>query len=98
MYLLCRPIIYEIYYYYYSSIGLEEPLLGYTTKARYPNNTPYLIRHSLRGLSSICKEPSLINISSKPEEYPLNYTITKLSSESSLTRQIELPNNRLYSG
>jgi hypothetical protein len=98
MRLLYRPIIYEIYYHYYSSARLKEPPLRYTTKARHPENTPYLIRYSSQGLSLICEEPSLINISSKPEEYPLNYTIIKLFGKSSLTRQIELPDNRLYSG
>jgi hypothetical protein len=80
-------------------VGLEEPPLGYTIiKARLPNNTPHLIRHSSRDLSPIREELSLINISSKPEELPLNYTAAKLSSESSLTRRIELPDNRLYLG
>jgi hypothetical protein len=98
MRLLCRLIIYEIYYHHYSSTRLKELPPGYTTKARYPNNTPYLIRHSSRGLSPIYKELSPINISSKPKEHPPNYTTTKLSGESSLTRRIELPDNGLYSG
>jgi hypothetical protein len=98
MRLLCRLIIYEIYYHYYSSAGLKELPLKYTTKARYLDNTPYLTRYSLRGLSLICKELSPINISFKPEEHPLNCITIKLFKESSLTRRIKLPDNRLYSG
>jgi hypothetical protein len=86
MRLLYRLIVYEIYYYYYFNARLKELPLKYTTKARYLDNMPYLIRYSLRGLSLICKELSPININFKPEEHPLNCIAIKLFKESFLTR------------
>ena len=51
----------------------------------------YTTKARLPGLSPIQEE-------SEPEEPSPNSTATELSSESSLTRRIELPDNRLYSG
>ena len=98
MRLPCRPIVYEIHHHHHSSAGLEELPPGYTAEARHPDNTPYLTRHSSRGLSPIREEPSPMNISPEPEEHPPNCTAAELSGESSLTGRIELPDNRLYSG
>ena len=74
---------------------MEELLLKYIIKVYYPDNILYLIRLSSRDLSLIREELSPININSKPEEYPPNYTAAKLFSESS--GRIELPDNKLYS-
>jgi hypothetical protein len=40
------------------------------------------------------KSPSLINITFRPEETSPNYTAAKLSEESSLTKQVKLPDNK----
>jgi len=79
--LICPVIIYEIYYYYYSSIGLEDPPLSYTAaELQLSDNTLY------RDLSHIREEsPPSINITSGPQETHPNYTAAKLSGESSLT-------------
>jgi hypothetical protein len=83
-------IIYEIYYYYYSSTGLEDPPPSYTaTELRLSDNT---LRQDL---SYIREElPPSMNITSGPQETRPNYAATKLSGESSLTRRVELPDNK----
>jgi hypothetical protein len=83
-------IIYEIYHYYYSSSGIEEPPPSYTAaELRLSDN---ILR---RDLSSIQEDSFLsMNIISGSEETSLNYTAAELSGESSLTRRVELPDNR----
>jgi hypothetical protein len=75
-------IIYKTYYHYYSSLGPEELPLSYTAG------------ELRRDLSPIQEEsPPPIDISFRLEETSLNYTTGELSGESSLVKQIELPNN-----
>jgi hypothetical protein len=86
----CPVIIYEIHHHYHSSSGLEGPPPSYTAaELRLADNT---LR---RDLSPIREEsPPSMNITSGPEETPLNYTAAELSGESSLTGRVELPDNR----
>jgi hypothetical protein len=76
-------IIYETHYHYHSSSGLEEPPPSYTAGELQ------------RDLSPIREEsPPPMDISSGLEETSSNYTTIKLSGESSLTRRVELLDNR----
>jgi len=76
-------IIYETHYYYYSSLGLEEPPLSYATRELWQDLSP--IREEL---------PPPIDISSGLEETSSNYTTIELSGESSLARRVELLDNK----